>query len=148
MIENAKEVMESPADMVAMLTYEIQSTLPVDRIAQRVAQACEKNKFSILQTFDYFEILEKKGFPIKRKVFIYEVCQAKLASKMLTSHPEFAIFMPCKIALYENEGRTVISTIQMDLALKSLEDERELFEEATAMFASLKGLIRDLAEGK
>ncbi len=109
-----------------------------------MGEASNKFKFSVLYTYNYFEILKTKGFPIERKVHVFEICQAKMASKMLTSNPEFSIFMPCRIAVYENEGNTIIATMNMELLLAAVKDNKELYDEATAMFQSLKELMNSL----
>ena len=75
---------------------------------KKVPEAFEKHKFSLLHTCNYHEIVESKGFPIDRKVYIFEICRTKTASVMLTDYPHFSIFIPCKLAIYENEGKTVI----------------------------------------
>ncbi|MBZ5859400.1 DUF302 domain-containing protein [Flavihumibacter profundi] len=144
MKQESVEAMVPAAQLIEMFTFKIASNQPIEKITANVPAVCEKNKFSILQTFNYQEILEGKGFPIQRKVFIYEICQAKVAAKMLTTNPEFSIFMPCKIAIYENDGHTIISTMNMEIALKAVEDNVELYNEATAMFNTLKALLVSL----
>ncbi len=143
----AQETMQAfipPNGMIEMFTFKVVSDQSIEKIAQNVPAECEKNKFSLLHSYHYHEILESKGFPIKRKAFIYEICQAKLASKMLTTHPEFSIFMPCKIAIYENEGKTIISTMNMEMMLKSVQDNEELYNEAIALFNTLNSLMASL----
>lgn len=134
----------STKNTIQLFTHQISSSKPVDEIASRMGETCDKFKFSVLHTYDYFEILKTKGFPIERKVHVFEICQAKMASRMLTSNPEFSIFMPCRIAVYENEGNTVIATMNMELLLTAVKDNKELYEEATAMFQSLKDLLNAL----
>lgn len=130
--------------MIETFTYQISSTKSVSEIAANIGEACNQFKFSVLHTYDYFEILQTKGFPIERKVNIYEICQAKMASKMLTSNPEFSLFMPCKIVLYEDGGKTIISTMNMGIVLKAVEDDKELYKEATDMFTAIKELMNFL----
>jgi hypothetical protein len=72
-----------PGKMIEMFTYKIISTQSIGNISERVPSACEKYKFAFLQTYVYHEIVESKGFPIKRKVFVYEICQAKTAAAMV-----------------------------------------------------------------
>ncbi len=100
----------------------------------------------MLQTYVYHEIVESKGFPIKRKVFIYEICQAKTAAAMLTDFPHFSIFMPCKLAIYEDNGNTIISTMNMEIMLKAIGSNQELHKEATTLFNKLKLLMNSLTE--
>lgn len=131
--------------MIEMFTYEISSKLPIEEITKKVPAACEQNKFAVLQTYVYHDIVESKGFPIDRKVYIYEICQAKTAAAMLTDFPHFAIFMPCKLAIYENEGETIISTMNMEIMLDAVNSKPELFKEATTMFNTLKSLMDEIA---
>lgn len=143
--EEMQAVMPSK-EMIELFTLKLESSQPIETIAQRVPSGCERHKFALLHTYPYHEIVENKGFPIRRKVFIYEICQAKVAAKMLTTNPEFSIFMPCKIALYEHEGETVIATMNMDILLKAVEENKELYTEAMALFNNLKALMHSLKE--
>lgn len=65
---------------------------------------------------------------------------------MLTSNPEFSIFMPCKIAMYEDEGKTVISTMNMEIMLNAVKSNPELYKETTTIFKTLKSLMTSLSE--
>ena len=134
-----------PKKMIDMFTYKIVSNNPIGQIAEKVATACEQNKFALLHTYVYHEIVESKGFPIKRKVFIYEICQAKTAAAMLTDFPHFAIFMPCKLAIYEEHGQTVISTMNMEIMLSAVSSNQGLYHDATSLFKTLKSLMHSLS---
>ena len=131
-------------NMVEQFIIDMESSQPIEAIANKVPAACEENKFALLQTYAYHEIVESKGFPIKRKVFIYEICQAKLAAMMLTTNPAFAIFMPCKIALYEQGNKTIISTMNMEIMLKVIQDDAELFTQASVMFSTIVAMMNSL----
>ncbi len=133
-----------PKKMIDMFTYKILSKQSIEQITEKVPTACEQNKFALLQTYVYHEIVEGKGFPIKRKVFIYEICQAKTAAAMLTYFPHFSIFMPCKLAIYEENGYTVISTMNMEIMLKAVSSNQELYKEAASLFSTLKLLMNQL----
>jgi uncharacterized protein (DUF302 family) len=135
----------SPKEMIELFTLSETSLQPIEKIADNFPAACEKFQFALLQTYVYHDIVKSKGFPIQRKVYIYEICQASVAAEMLTVHPEFSLFMPCKIAVYEDEGRIVISTTNMDLLLKAVADNEALYIATTSLFASLKALIEFLS---
>ena len=145
MFQKLMQAMMPPKKMIDMFTYKIVSNQQIERIAEKVPEACEQNKFALLQTYVYHEIVESKGFPIKRKVFIYEICQAKVAATMLTDFPHFSIFMPCKLALYEENGNTVISTMNMEIMLNAVSSNPVLFKEATSLFNTLKSLMKTLS---
>jgi uncharacterized protein (DUF302 family) len=143
-----KKVMQAfmPSNkMIELFTYKVVSNQTIDHIDQKVPKACETNKFALLHTYVYHEIVESKGFPINRKVWIYEICQAKTAAAMLTDYPHFSIFMPCKLAVYEENGKTVISTMNMEIMLDAVKANKALFNEASSLFNTLKELMKQLA---
>ncbi|MDP3945001.1 MAG: DUF302 domain-containing protein [Lutibacter sp.] len=146
MIKNILQAMMPSEKMIEMFTVKLESKQPIETIAQEVSKECENHKFALLQTYVYHDIVKEKGFPISRKVFIYEICQAKTAALMLTSNPEFSIFMPCKIAMYEDGGKTIISTMNMEIMLNAVKSNPELYTEASSIFKTLKSLMTSLSK--
>lgn len=136
----------TPEKMIEMFTYKIISNQPIEQIAEKVPTVCEQNKFALLHTYVYHEIVESKGFPIKRKVYIYEICQAKTAAAMLTDFPHFSIFMPCKLAIYEENGSIVISTMNMEIMLNAVNSNQDLYNEANSLFSTLKIVMEQLSK--
>ena len=145
MNEKLEQAFMSPEKMIDMFTYKIASNQPIVQIAQKVPETCEQYKFALLHTYIYHEIVESKGFPIKRKVYIYEICQAKTAAAMLTDYPHFSIFMPCKIAMYEENDSVVISTMNMEIMLNAVSSTPELYKDTTTLFETLKTMMESLS---
>jgi len=112
---------------LGQFTYQISGTNPVNEAVARIGAACELHKFSILHSYDFSEI-----------------CRAPMASRMLSVYPGFSPFMPCRIALYEQDGKTVVSTMNMELLLKAVENNTALFEEASGMYQSIKEIMRSV----
>ena len=53
--------------------HQTESSLTAEQVAGRVEAACNKYSLALLQTYIYHEIVESKGFPIQRKVFVYNI---------------------------------------------------------------------------
>ncbi len=145
MNKNEIQTEMSSEKMIEMFTHKVKSDQPIEAVTGKVPAACEQNKFALLQTYVYHEIVESKGFPIDRKVFVYEICQAKTAAKMLTEFPHFSIFMPCKLAIYEDGGKTVISTMNMGIMLNAVSSNPELYQETNTMFNTIKSLMDSIS---
>src|SRR3989339_2116553 len=145
MIKKMIQAVMPSEKMIEMFTLKLESKQPIETIAREVSKECENHKFALLQTYVYHDIVKEKGFPINRKVYIYEICQAKTASLMLTSNPEFSLFMPCKLAIYEHEGKTVISTMNMGIMLDAVSSNKELYASAVSLFNTLQTLMNALA---
>ncbi len=127
--------------MDAMLISEISNESAI-AVSEKLQNAYTANSFTLLNIYNYHEIVAEKGYPIERKVFVHEICHAKLASKLLIVYPEFSAFMPCRIAIYEKDSVTVISTMNMDLMLQTIQNNQELFQEANTLFESIKNMIK------
>jgi len=127
-----------------MMTYKVHSKKDIAKVVEKFGAACKTHKFSLLHDYIYHEVVESKGFPIERKVYIYEVCQAKVAALVLTDEPSFAPFMPCRVAVYEEAGQVTISTQNMEMMLDSLKGNAELYRQTSALFKALKSLMNDI----
>ena len=134
--------------MIEMVMHQTKSKLTAEQIAGQVEVACQKYSLALLQTYIYHEIVESKGFPIQRKVFVYNICQAKTASMMLTTNPEFSTFMPCTLAVYEAEDKTVLSTMNMGMMLEAVKSNDELYNQASSLFNIFCQMMDELASGK
>jgi len=135
-------------NMMEMVLHQTESKLPVEQVALQVEVACAENSLALLQTYIYHDIVESKGFPIQRKVFVYNICQAKTAAMMLTTNPEFSTFMPCTLAMYEADDKTVLSTMNMGMMLEAVKSNEELYNQASSLFTSFKQMMDELAAGK
>lgn len=127
-----------------MFTIEFKSKRSIQYIIDDVEAACAQYGFALLHHYNYHEVVAGKGFPIDRKVYIYEVCQAKVASMMLTSNPRFAPFMPCRIAVYEDGDATIISTQNMQMMIDAIQSQMELHIEAIGLFSALQEMMKKL----
>lgn len=125
-------------------TYLLITTKPVEEIAGGMVEVAQQFKFSVLHSYDFKEILASKGFPIERKVHVFEICRAPMAAKMLAANPSFSIFMPCRIAVYEENGKTIVSTMNMELAMESIQHNQELYTEAAAIYQSIQEMMQFL----
>lgn len=130
--------------MVKMATIEFKSKRDIQSIVDDIEEACAEYRFALLHHYEYHEVVANKGFPIDRKVYIYEVCQAKVASMMLTSNPQFAPFMPCRIAVYEDGDATIISTQNMQMMIDSIQSQIQLHVEAIELFTALQEMMKKL----
>jgi len=135
-------------EMIRMVMHQTESSLTAEQVAGRVEAACNKYSLALLQTYIYHEIVESKGFPIQRKVFVYNICQAKTASMMLTTNPEFSTFMPCTLAVYEAGDKTVLSTMNMGMMLEAVKSNEELYNQASNLFKTFTQMMDELATGK
>ncbi|MFN3946883.1 MAG: DUF302 domain-containing protein [Aquificaceae bacterium] len=91
------------------ITYE--SKKSVDEVKEALQDKAKEKGFGVMAVHEVSQILENKGVPINYRCVIVEVCSPKHASQALSTDPYIATAMPCRIAIFEEDGKTLISTI-------------------------------------
>jgi uncharacterized protein (DUF302 family) len=74
--------------------------------------AVQKHKFGILAIHNLKETMAKKGVAFDRDCFIFEVCNPGQAKRVLESKLEVSTALPCRVSVYQQEGKVKIATIK------------------------------------
>lgn len=94
----------------------------------------------------YKEIAALTGKPTKR-VEIFDFCDGLTANKLLTADPRMVAFMPCRIAIIEDQsGKLWVVSMMMDLKMiQALPEETR--KSAEAVMASMKDMMVAASSG-
>lgn len=79
--------------------------------------------FGVLGTLDFQKIFQSKGLAFDRQYMLLEVCNPAAAKTILDSSPELGLMLPCTIAVYSDEGHTVISLAKPSSILSITSDD-------------------------
>jgi uncharacterized protein (DUF302 family) len=126
--------------------HEITTNRSIDDVINSLQELAPEAGFSILHHYDFFTILEGKGFPIESKVWTFELCRASMASKMLKQFPLFSTMMPCRISVYEDSGTIHIATMNMMPMIEIIKEDAELYDEAKDLYDQLMNLMEKIAD--
>jgi uncharacterized protein (DUF302 family) len=126
--------------------YELTTSRTLDDVINSLHELAPEAGFSILHKYDFFKILEGKGFPIEAKVWTFELCRASMASKMLKQFPLFSTMMPCRISVYEDSGTIHIATMNLMPMIEMIKEDAELYDEAKDLYDQLMNLMEKMAE--
>lgn len=88
------------------------TSLPITAAMIRLQEVSAAHKFGVQAVHDLREKMTAKGVPFEREVRVVEVCNPGHAAKVLAQDIEIAAALPCRIALYEEGGRTVLATMK------------------------------------
>lgn len=113
----------------------------IETVKGQIAQRASAQGFGILKEYGFKTLLEEKGFPIERDIMVFELCNPAAAQEALTLHPEFAVYLPCRLALYESEEGVVLSTIGIEDIMANFDIEPALKTKLYGIFERLKGVI-------
>ena len=93
--------------------YTVQTEKSFADAVNAVTSETAKMGYRVLHVHDVRETLEFKGFKIGN-LKIIEVCNAKHASELLQKELKMSLFMPCRISVYDREGKTYISSMNTE----------------------------------
>ena len=98
----------------------------------KVKESFEANQWSVMAVKDSNAAFVKKGKGPIGKLTNMKVCKGSVAYKMLKNDPDkkFAAIMPCGVAIYEKEGKVMVSTMNLGLMKNMFDGEvRTLMEQ-------------------
>jgi uncharacterized protein (DUF302 family) len=90
----------------------------VSEIADLLPGIAAKHGFGVLGTRDLGNILREKGVPFRGKSLVFDVCNPAQAMTALEREPSISSVLPCRISVYEDDGKTFIATIKPTALLK------------------------------
>jgi uncharacterized protein (DUF302 family) len=122
----------------------LKSSKTVAEIEKAVPAVCARHQFGVLGTINIRQKLNDKGLPFDRECLIFEVCNPQQAKKVLDDNLAIAAALPCRIAVYEEGGKTKIATIK-PTALLGLFPNPELAPVAQEVERTLIKIMQDLA---
>ncbi|WFA08221.1 DUF302 domain-containing protein [Tissierella sp. Yu-01] len=92
------------------ITYEKSTTKLFDEAIESIKKELQERKFGVLWELNFKEKLAEHGIEFKNNFKILEVCNPQKANEVLSKHIEVGYLLPCKMVVYENEGKVFIGT--------------------------------------
>lgn len=90
---------------------------PLEAVWARLPEVAASHKFGVQAVHNLREKMESKGVPFARECRVLEVCNPSHAQVVLNQAIEAATALPCRIAVYEEGGRTILATIKPTMML-------------------------------
>ena len=84
----------------------------VSEAAAALRASVQANHFGVMQVHNLKETMIKKGVEFDRECLIFEVCQPQQAKKVLDENMSVSTALPCRISIYEENGRTVLAALK------------------------------------
>lgn len=84
----------------------------VDEVLQKLEKAAAANKFGILTVHNLKQKLNSKGVEFGPECRIVEVCNPQKAKSVLEADMSISNALPCRISIYEEEGKVKVSTLR------------------------------------
>jgi uncharacterized protein (DUF302 family) len=90
--------------------YTLETSKSFDEAVSAVERNAAAHSFRVLHVHDVAATLAEKGFQ-QKPLKIVEICNARYAHEALQKDVATALLLPCPITVYEDGGKTHISTM-------------------------------------
>ncbi len=94
------------------MLYVTDTPKDVETATRDLEQAVKRNKFGVLHVHDLQKTLKEKGVDFPNACKILEVCNPQRAVQVLTGNMRVNLALPCRISVYQDEGKTKIGMIR------------------------------------
>ncbi len=91
-----------------------------DETVRRVEAAIKAAGWGIPGQLDINAMTAKKGVEIRPRVRIIELCKPEYAKKVLEDQPQFSAMMPCRIGIYERDGKVMVAKLNTGMMSRFL----------------------------
>lgn len=125
------------------MNYTVQVNKKFDQILKEIEILAEKQSFRVQHIHYVSDILNEKGFEIE-KYSIVELCNPKFAHLVLSKNKNFGSILPCKILVYEKDGKNFVSSPDPIEMVKKLGMD-ELVEIATQVEKIIREIIIEVS---
>jgi uncharacterized protein (DUF302 family) len=118
----------------------------VSETAEALHVAVKANHFGVMQVHNLRETMIRKGVEFARECLIFEVCQPQQAKKVLEQNMSISTALPCRISIYEEDGKTTIATLK-PTTLLALFDTPQLAGVAREVEDTIVTIMKEAASG-
>jgi uncharacterized protein (DUF302 family) len=126
------------------MLYEKPSDKSMPEIELALRDSAARYKFGVLHVHDLRAKLREKGVEMSTQCQVFEVCNPHQAKRVLDANPSMSSALPCRISVYEKEGRLILSTI-LPTAIMGMFATPELAPAAEEVEAAIKKIIDESA---
>ena len=123
------------------MLYTVITNTKLQTIKDEIEARAKEVGFGVLKVYPFKDILESKGHPIEQDITVFEVCNPPAAQKVLSAHPEMSVYLPCRISLYEENGKSVLSTIGLEDMIAHFEIDEAIKNEIKVAYTKLESIL-------
>lgn len=99
-----------------IIKTKLEQGVTIEQAISAMKNYANQLKFKLITSYPLYKDIEAKTGKSSRFVEIFEFCDAAVVASLLEHNPDFATYLPCRIAIYEdNNGQIWFATMDMEL---------------------------------
>ncbi|WP_296754217.1 DUF302 domain-containing protein [Thiobacillus sp.] len=141
---------KDPVVLVTPVKYEVTLDDALPAVRDMLVSALEARNYAIINILNVQEGLASRGIEA-HPLQLIEFCNLTKAYSITRNVPDFEMFAPCRLALFENDGKTTVMVHRPAHVLSILAKNPKLSKEGKANLEQfdrdLKAMLGELASG-
>ena len=106
-----------------MFHYTVETSQSIDEAISSLEESLKEEGFGVLWQFDIQQKLQEKGLHFNQSYRVLEVCNPHEAKQVLSENQMVGYFLPCKIVIYEENGKTKIGMPRPTAFIEMMNDD-------------------------
>ncbi len=123
------------------MIYTVTTTQDIDTVKNGLEAKAKEVGFGLLNTYDFKHILQDKGFPIEKEISVFEICNPPGAQQALSQIASISVYLPCRISVYEEDGKTTLATIGFEEMLGAVDVDEDFKTHMILIYENLKRVM-------
>jgi uncharacterized protein (DUF302 family) len=129
------------------MKYIVESLKSVEQVVEDLEAATKRHGFGVLHQHDLKATLDSKGVGLDHECRVLEVCNPGIAKEVLSADMTMNMALPCRISVWEEDGRTWIGMIRPTALLEVLSNDPSLVESAMDVERATVRIIEEARTG-
>jgi uncharacterized protein (DUF302 family) len=100
------------------MLYSVTTDKDLETVCGDLQEAVARHKFGVLHVHNLKETMARKGVEFGPQCRIFEVCNPHQAKKVLEQNLDISTALPCRISVFEEQGKVKLSTIKPTMMLQ------------------------------
>jgi len=123
------------------MIYTTTTTQSIETVKQELEAKAKEVGFGVLNSYEFKNILESKGFPIEKDITVFELCNPPGAQQALSEIAAISVYLPCRLSVYEDNGVTTLATIGIEDILNAVAVDERFQSFMSILFENLKRVM-------
>lgn len=99
------------------IRYEKLTEKSFEEAVDSITESLKERNFGVLWQLNFKDKMAEHDIDFPNNFMIFEVCNPQKANEVLTKHIEMGYFLPCKMVVYEKDGKVRIGTARPEMLM-------------------------------
>lgn len=124
------------------MKYIVETKKTINQACKDLVEIVSEHKFGVLHIHNIKETLNNKDVEYDKECRVFEVCNPHKAKEIMDIDMCLNLVLPCRISVYEENGKTLIGMIKPKSLLLQLSDSKSLLHVAEEVEETLIKIIQ------